>query len=143
VFLAQQGIDAERQAAQIQNLDMKDAFMPLEMRDDTDVEGYLRDDHEKIVVQAIEEGRQETLKAFEDSVLHALEADWIAAKEKLLQDLGFSGGRTASLAHASVAGGSSAMVWSSSSSVPGLFMNEPSIPGSLPLQMHARMMAYV
>ena len=58
-LLAGRGFDAERVSQTLNSIKMAQAFEPLQPLEDTDVEGYLRNEHELMIVSCIEEARRE------------------------------------------------------------------------------------
>jgi nuclear pore complex protein Nup93 len=55
---------------------------------DTDVEGFLRNEHENIISCAISEQKTATLRDFERSFEKAIQKDWDLAKRKIMEEMG-------------------------------------------------------
>lgn len=87
-FLANGGIDAAELADTIQATRVANAFEPLRPLDDTDVAGYLRHEHEQVILSALEDGRRETQDAFCRIVDRSLRKNWDAQKRRIVEDFG-------------------------------------------------------
>jgi nuclear pore complex protein Nup93 len=57
-LLASKGFDAEKLSKSLNLIDVEHTFEPLEAIQDTDVESYLRHEHEMAIVAVIEEARR-------------------------------------------------------------------------------------
>lgn len=55
---------------------------------DTDVEGYVRHEHEQVILSLIEESRQQTLTDFQHELHRSLHRDWQSQKRRILEELG-------------------------------------------------------
>jgi len=89
--LAQRGLDPEKLTKNINAIDLARTFESLEPLAETDVEGYLRHEHEMIIVSAIEEGQKESVRQFEDRTFRSLESDWERTKRQIFEELGHQG----------------------------------------------------
>jgi nuclear pore complex protein Nup93 len=58
-LLASKGFDAEKLKKSLGTIDIEHTFEPLEAIQDTDVEAYLRHEHEMAIVTIIEEARKD------------------------------------------------------------------------------------
>ncbi|RUS29364.1 hypothetical protein BC938DRAFT_480751 [Jimgerdemannia flammicorona] len=87
-FLAGGGINAQELSQNLNSINLTTTFEPLQPIHDTDIEGYLRHEHEQIIVSAIEEGRRETLRDFDEGFERALHLDWERSKKKIFEELG-------------------------------------------------------
>ena len=87
-LLASGGIDAAQLANTIQNTDIANTFEPLQPVYDTDVEGFIRHEHEQVILSMIEESRRETLDDFQQGLHEQLHQDWEAQKQRILEELG-------------------------------------------------------
>ncbi|EPQ25972.1 uncharacterized protein PFL1_06427 [Pseudozyma flocculosa PF-1] len=87
-FLANGGIDAAELAETINAANIANTFEPLQPVYDTDVESYLKHEHEQVILGAIEEGRRETLNDFHRNLDRTMHRDWERQKRKILEELG-------------------------------------------------------
>ncbi|KAN0061165.1 nuclear pore complex subunit [Thecaphora frezii] len=87
-FLANGGIDAAELADTINAANIANTFEPLQPIYDTDVESYLKHEHEQVILGAIEEGRRETLHDFHRNIDRAMHRDWERQKRKIFEELG-------------------------------------------------------
>ncbi|WFD33332.1 nuclear pore complex subunit [Malassezia cuniculi] len=87
-LLASGGIDAAQLANTIQSTDIANTFEPLQPVYDTDVEGYVRHEHEQVILSLIEESRQQTLADFQHELHRSLHRDWQNQKRRILEELG-------------------------------------------------------
>ena len=83
-LLASGGIDAAQLANTIQSTDIANTFEPLQPVYDTDVEGYVRHEHEQVILSLIEESRQQTMADFRHELHSALHRDWQSQKRRIL-----------------------------------------------------------
>lgn len=90
-LLASGGIDAAQLANTIQSTDIANTFEPLQPVYDTDVEGYVRHEHEQVILSLIEESRQQTMADFRHELHSALHRDWQSQKRRILEELGQHG----------------------------------------------------
>jgi nuclear pore complex protein Nup93 len=87
-LLANRGFDAEKVTATLNKINPAATFEPVEGLYDTDIEGYLRLEHETIVTSAIEENRAQTMKDCQDRFERSLHRDWEKAKKRIFEELG-------------------------------------------------------
>ena len=87
-MLASEGIDAAQLSGAIQQTNVAGTFEPLQPVYDTDIEGYLRHEHEQVILSMIEDGRRQTLDAFQQGLSTTLHRDWQAQKQQILEELG-------------------------------------------------------
>ena len=87
-MLASAGIDAAQLSGAIQQTNVAGTFEPLQPVYDTDIEGYLRHEHEQVILSMIEDGRRQTLDAFQQGLSTTLHRDWQAQKQQILEELG-------------------------------------------------------
>ena len=62
-LLATKGFDAEKLAQNLHAINLKTTFEPLEPLSETDLEGYLRHEHDMIILTAIQEAKKEVSKS--------------------------------------------------------------------------------
>jgi nuclear pore complex protein Nup93 len=60
--LAGKGFDADKLSRNLQSVNVKSTFEPLEPLAETDVDGYLRHEYDMIVLTAIEEAKKEVFE---------------------------------------------------------------------------------
>ncbi|PKI85687.1 nuclear pore complex subunit [Malassezia vespertilionis] len=87
-LLASGGIDAAQLANSIQHTNIANTFEPLQPVYDTDIEGYVRHEHEQIILSMIEESRQQTLDDFQQGLGKNLAHDWQVQKKRISEELG-------------------------------------------------------
>ncbi|KAJ3416309.1 hypothetical protein HDV05_002249 [Chytridiales sp. JEL 0842] len=87
-LLANRGFDAEKVTATLNQINPAATFEPVEGLYDTDIEGYLRLEHETIITTAIEENRSQTMKDCNDRFERTLHRDWEKAKKRIFEELG-------------------------------------------------------
>ncbi|KAJ3094527.1 hypothetical protein HDU97_007963 [Phlyctochytrium planicorne] len=87
-LLANKGFDADKVSATLSMIDPAATFEPVEGLYDTDIEGYLKQEHDAIMVNAIEESRSQTLKDCDERFERALHRDWEKAKKRIFEELG-------------------------------------------------------
>ncbi|KAJ3038525.1 hypothetical protein HDV00_000530 [Rhizophlyctis rosea] len=114
-LLANRGHDPERTINALNQINLTGAFEPLVGVRDTDIDGYLENEHQTIVSLAVEEGKLQTIHAYEDAFERALYKDWEKAKRRIFEELGqHQGGRI-------IAGGSTPSASAGGfGSIPGL-----------------------
>eukprot|EP01087_Luapelamoeba_hula_P017487 TRINITY_DN5517_c0_g1_i2.p1 TRINITY_DN5517_c0_g1~~TRINITY_DN5517_c0_g1_i2.p1 ORF type:complete len:803 (-),score=83.30 TRINITY_DN5517_c0_g1_i2:135-2543(-) len=83
-LLATKGFDAEKLAQNLNSISLKSTFEPLEPLGDTDLESYLRTEHDNMVLTAIQEAKKETVDNFRHTFTSSMEADWESTKHVLL-----------------------------------------------------------
>ncbi|WFD29131.1 nuclear pore complex subunit [Malassezia sp. CBS 17886] len=87
-LLASGGIDAARLTSAIQQTDIANTFEPLQPVYDTDIDGYVRHEHEQVILSLIEESRRQTLDDFDQTLRANLHRDWQEQKRHLLEEIG-------------------------------------------------------
>lgn len=87
-LLASGGIDAAQLTNAIQHTNIANTFEPLQPVYDTDLEGYVRHEHEQVILSMIEESRRQTLDDFQKKLGEGLHHDWQAQKRRILEELG-------------------------------------------------------
>jgi len=83
-LLAPKGFDAEQLQQTLNSIELKATYEPLEPIAETDLEGYLRHEHETLVLTAIEEAKKETIDAFKKNYTAYMENEWEQAKRELM-----------------------------------------------------------
>lgn len=87
-LLASGGIDAAQLSHAIQQTNIANTFEPLQPVYDTDMDGFIRHEHEQVILSMIEEGRRDTLEQFQQTLSRTLHCDWQARKQRILEELG-------------------------------------------------------
>ncbi|KAJ3089450.1 hypothetical protein HK102_006381 [Quaeritorhiza haematococci] len=87
-LLANKGYDAERVSETLNAINLASTFEPLQPLHDTDIEGYLRHEHEMVILSTIEESRQQTVRDFEEGFERSLHRDWERVKKRIFEELG-------------------------------------------------------
>lgn len=87
-LLANKGFDPNQIKSQLMEIDLGLTFEPLHGVADTDVEGYLRNEHENLISNRIEEQKKSALLDFERSFENAIQRDWDQAKRKIMEEMG-------------------------------------------------------
>lgn len=87
-LLANRGFDTDKVSNVLNQINLARAFEPLVGIRDTDIEGYLSNEHENIVSFAVEEGKRQTTLAYEEAFESALHRDWANAKRRIFEELG-------------------------------------------------------
>jgi nuclear pore complex protein Nup93 len=64
ILLASRGVDPERLTKTLSSIDLKATFEPLEPIAETDLESYLKHEHELIILTAIEESKRDVRENF-------------------------------------------------------------------------------
>lgn len=80
-LLAQKGFDAEKYRRNLQTLDLKSTFEPLEPLSETDIETYLRHQHSMLTLTTIEEAKKSTSNKFYKTYDTYMDANWRKAKD--------------------------------------------------------------
>jgi nuclear pore complex protein Nup93 len=83
-LLANRGFDAEKVSETLNRINLALSFEPLDSIPDTDINGYLRNDHENIVSAAIEEQKKQTILDFEKRFENAVHSDWQNVKRRIM-----------------------------------------------------------
>ncbi len=138
-------MDASHLAENVQQTNVASAFEPLRPIYDTDVESFLKHEHEQVILAAIEEGRRETLRDFNKNLERTMHRNWEKQKQKIMDEFGsFSGsaggsadaglrGSRRSLGGQAAGGADTSAFGAAGSSGAG---------GYRILQMHSKMMRY-
>lgn len=63
-LLATKGFDAEKLAQHLNSINLKTTFEPLEPLSENDLDGYLRHEHDTIILTAIQEAKKEVIINF-------------------------------------------------------------------------------
>ncbi|KAH9822442.1 Nup93/Nic96-domain-containing protein [Melampsora americana] len=87
-LLAGAGVNADELGRTIDAVDLRGTFEPLQPLQDTDVEGYLKHEHEQSIIASIEEGRRQTVQDFYQLLNKSLRQNWEQQKELLFEELG-------------------------------------------------------
>jgi nuclear pore complex protein Nup93 len=86
-LLAAQGFDPQRLASSLEDIQLANTLESLEPVADTDLDAFLRNEHDSMISLAIQESRvaamQDALDSFETSMLD----DWSRASSKVLEEL--------------------------------------------------------
>ncbi|KAA1064636.1 hypothetical protein PGT21_010162 [Puccinia graminis f. sp. tritici] len=86
-LLAGAGVNAEELGKTIDGVDLRGTFEPLQPLQDTDVEGYLKHEHEQSIIASIEEGRRQTVQDFYQILDRSMRQNWEEQKELLFEEL--------------------------------------------------------
>ncbi|KAG0141236.1 hypothetical protein CROQUDRAFT_664119 [Cronartium quercuum f. sp. fusiforme G11] len=87
-LLAGAGVNADELGKTIDAVDLRGTFEPLQPLQDTDVEGFLKHEHEQSIIASIEEGRRQTVHDFYQLLDRSLRQNWEEQKELLFEELG-------------------------------------------------------
>ena len=87
-MLAGRGFDADKVAQTLNSIQVTQAFEPMQPLEDTDVEGYLKNEHELMIVSAMEESRRETMSSFQTHFEARLRSDWEVSKKRIFESIG-------------------------------------------------------
>ncbi|KAJ3194732.1 hypothetical protein HK101_002013 [Irineochytrium annulatum] len=107
-LLANRGYDAEKVTATLNLINPAATFEPMEGLFDTDIEGYIRQQHEKIVSSAVEESQLQTKRDCDERFERGMHRDWEKAKKRIFQELGQHQQKTAGRGKKSPARGNDA-----------------------------------
>ncbi|KAI8915588.1 Nup93/Nic96-domain-containing protein [Gorgonomyces haynaldii] len=88
-LLANKGFDDRKVTDALDRIDLSLTFEPLHGLPDTDIQGYLRNEHENIISSAIQEQKTRAVHDFEDRYHRKLQKDWVEAKQRIMQELGY------------------------------------------------------
>eukprot|EP01027_Heterolobosea_sp_BB2_P016822 GEZU01023894.1.p1 GENE.GEZU01023894.1~~GEZU01023894.1.p1 ORF type:complete len:902 (-),score=294.65 GEZU01023894.1:184-2889(-) len=86
-LLAAKGFDVESYNRSLGSVHLKAAFEPMEPIVETDIDGYLKHEHDMTVLVAIEEAKKLTNAKFDGNFSAYMDADWRVAREELKQAL--------------------------------------------------------
>ncbi len=87
-LLASGGIDATQLSNAIQQSNIANTFEPLQPVYDTDMDGFIRHEHEQVILSMIEEGRRTAQEDFQQDLSRSLHRDWQTRKQRILEELG-------------------------------------------------------
>eukprot|EP00029_Vermamoeba_vermiformis_P006383 TRINITY_DN2483_c0_g1_i2.p1 TRINITY_DN2483_c0_g1~~TRINITY_DN2483_c0_g1_i2.p1 ORF type:complete len:833 (-),score=260.37 TRINITY_DN2483_c0_g1_i2:26-2524(-) len=87
ILLARQGFDTEKLTQNLSSIDLKTTFEPLESISETDLESYLKHEHELIVLSAIEEAKKETIEQYNSNFISRMEDEWEEKKREIIEML--------------------------------------------------------
>ncbi|RKP03645.1 hypothetical protein CXG81DRAFT_16876 [Caulochytrium protostelioides] len=87
-LLANKGFDVERIQSVLQQINLTTAFAPLKAVHDTDLEGYLRNEHESVVSMTIEDTKTRMTEHLDASLARASLRQWEAEKRRIYEELG-------------------------------------------------------
>ncbi|KAI9145346.1 Nup93/Nic96-domain-containing protein [Paraphysoderma sedebokerense] len=87
-LLANRGFDPEQLQQNLNAINLAQTFEPLQPLHDTDIEGFLKHQHETLIVSAIEEGRKQTLADFRTHVDKSMHNDWEKTKKRIFEEVG-------------------------------------------------------
>ena len=87
-LLASGGIDATQLSNAIQQSNIANTFEPLQPVYDTDMDGFIRHEHEQVILSMIEEGRRSAQEDFQQDLSRSLHRDWQTRKQRILEELG-------------------------------------------------------
>ncbi|KAL4399838.1 nuclear pore complex subunit [Malassezia pachydermatis] len=135
-LLASGGIDAAQLSNAIQHTNIANTFEPLQPVYDTDLEGYIRHEHEQVILSMIEEGRRSALDDFHTGLGRSLHRDWQAQKQRILDELGQHRGSE------DAASSSTATLRRSVSHVSGASTSVAAPSSEASLAQHSRMIRY-
>jgi len=85
-LLANRGFDADKLSRNLNRIDIKTNFEPLEPLVETDLDGFLKHEEELIILTTIEEAKKESVSNFEQRFSASLESEWERAKQRLLEE---------------------------------------------------------
>ncbi|CDH53223.1 nucleoporin-interacting protein nic96 [Lichtheimia corymbifera JMRC:FSU:9682] len=85
-FLAQNGINSHDLTQQLESIDTSRIFEPADTITDTDVEKYLQQAHEHIIIETIEECRESTCDDFEELNDNVMQGNWKNAQRRILEE---------------------------------------------------------
>jgi nuclear pore complex protein Nup93 len=85
-LLASRGIDSDKVLENLVDINLGLTF--VQGVPDTDIEGYLRNEHETLVSLAIEETRNQAILDFETHFEQSLQRDWTKQKQRIMENFG-------------------------------------------------------
>ena len=92
-MLAGRGFDAEKLNHELNAIELKASYEPLEPLGATDIEEYLRHHHDMVVLTAVLETGKETDEFCDELAQKQLDSDWELAKKSLIEDMGHYRGK--------------------------------------------------
>ncbi|KAI8446213.1 hypothetical protein BY996DRAFT_6422876 [Phakopsora pachyrhizi] len=81
------GVDAEELKKNIDAVDLRGTFEPLEPLQNTDLDGYLKNNHKQSFIVSIEEVRRQTVQEFYQTLDRSLRQNWEDYKELMFEEL--------------------------------------------------------
>ena len=87
-LLAQAQVDASALNRTLASLQPQNAFAPLQAHADNDISFLTRQAHQSILVDCVEQGRQETMRDFYTSLREDMFRDWEKQKQSIFEELG-------------------------------------------------------
>ncbi|KJE93034.1 hypothetical protein CAOG_03895 [Capsaspora owczarzaki ATCC 30864] len=81
-LLATRGFDADKYTRNLNSISLA-TFEPLEPIGDTDIQSFLRHEHEMLILTAVEEAKRNTVLQFNNNFVRGLEDDWERVKKQL------------------------------------------------------------
>uniref|UniRef100_A0A8C5Q147 Nuclear pore complex protein Nup93 n=1 Tax=Leptobrachium leishanense TaxID=445787 RepID=A0A8C5Q147_9ANUR len=91
VLLGSRGLDISHISQRLESLSAATTFEPLEPIKDTDIQGFLKNERDNLLLTAIEESRRKTFAMAEDYHRESMLLEWEQAKQKILHSLLASG----------------------------------------------------
>ncbi|KAF7720998.1 hypothetical protein EC973_005635 [Apophysomyces ossiformis] len=85
-FLAQNGIKIQDVSQNLDAINAATTFERTERIQSTDVEKFLREEHERIIISTVEESRRHTHDDFEDTVDRVMDAEWRNTQRHILEE---------------------------------------------------------
>ncbi|KAG0188042.1 hypothetical protein DFQ28_005470 [Apophysomyces sp. BC1034] len=85
-FLAQNGIKIQDVAQNLDAITAATTFERSERIQSTDVEKYLREEHERIIISTVEESRRHTNDDFEDTIDRVMGTEWRNTQRHILEE---------------------------------------------------------
>ncbi|KAG2227549.1 hypothetical protein INT45_002234 [Circinella minor] len=85
-FLAQNGINTQDLTQKLDAMDTAQIFQPTDTINDTDVEKYLEQAHERSIIEAIEESQRNVTIDFEELNEQMMEDNWRTTSRRILEE---------------------------------------------------------
>ena len=86
-LLAKQGFDPEQLTSTLNNIQLATTFEPLEPVLDTDLEAFLRNEHDNMISCLVQEVRSKALKDAMSNFEEKIKADWALERRVVLEDI--------------------------------------------------------
>ncbi|KAL5467639.1 hypothetical protein EMCRGX_G031900 [Ephydatia muelleri] len=87
ILLGSRGFDVPKLSQKLENLNAAKTLEPIEPVVETDIEGFLRNEHENTLVTVIEQSRRLTFDEAERHLWKSMEGEWQLEKERILNSL--------------------------------------------------------
>ncbi|CAG8498289.1 9126_t:CDS:10 [Paraglomus occultum] len=87
-FLAGIGIDGEKLTEHVKGIKVLNAFEPREILADTDITSYLEHKYKQTVTSVIADGREQTMRDYQENFERAIRIDWERMKRRVFEELG-------------------------------------------------------